>query len=63
MTTETCERCDDKCEIRIDGKWETCPDCCPHDEHDHGYCLECGKNIFDDLVGAAEFREDCLENR
>jgi len=32
---------------------------CPHDEHDHGYCLECGKDILDDLISHAELmRED-----
>jgi hypothetical protein len=30
---------------------------CPHDEHDHGYCLECGKDILDDLVGQVDFSE------
>jgi len=28
---------------------------CPHDEHDHGICLDCGKDILDDLVCAAEY--------
>lgn len=36
---------------------------CPHDELDHGYCLECGKDCFDDVIAAAEFRRDCLEDR
>jgi hypothetical protein len=36
---------------------------CPHDEHDHGICLHCGKDITDDLVAAAEFAADCLEDR
>lgn len=36
---------------------------CDHDEHDHGICLSCGKDIFDDLVAAAEFRNDCREDR
>ena len=31
---------------------------CPHDEHDHGYCLDCGKDIMDDLIGRAELLED-----
>lgn len=31
-----------------------CQDCCPHDEHDHGICMDCGKDRTDDLVGAAE---------
>ncbi len=36
---------------------------CPHDEHDHGICLDCGENIWDDVVAAAEFRADCNEDR
>lgn len=36
---------------------------CPHDEHDHGICLDCGKDITDDLVAAAEFAADCREDR
>ena len=31
---------------------------CPHDEHDHGVCLDCGKDVFDDLVGRAELLRD-----
>lgn len=31
---------------------------CPHDEHDHGICLDCGKDIMDDLIGRADFLED-----
>jgi hypothetical protein len=33
---------------------DKCQECCPHDEHDHGHCLGCDKDITDDLVGAAE---------
>lgn len=33
---------------------EKCQECCPHDEHDHGHCLDCGKDCTDDLVGVAE---------
>jgi hypothetical protein len=36
---------------------------CPHDEHDHGICLDCGKDIMDDLVGAAEMARDALDDR
>ena len=36
---------------------------CPHDELDHGICLDCGKDCFDDEVAAAEFAADCRENR
>lgn len=38
-------------------------DDCPHDEHDHGICLECGKDIWDDIVGAAEMACDAMEDR
>lgn len=31
---------------------------CPHDEHDHGICLSCGKDILDELIGRAELLED-----
>jgi hypothetical protein len=27
---------------------------CPHDEHDHGICLDCGKDILDDLIARAD---------
>lgn len=27
---------------------------CPHDEHDHGICLDCEKDITNDLIGKAE---------
>ena len=36
---------------------------CPHDEHDHGICLHCRKDVWDDVVSAAEFRAECLEDR
>jgi Fe2+ or Zn2+ uptake regulation protein len=36
---------------------------CPHDEHDHGICLDCGKDIMDDIVGAAEMARDAAEDR
>lgn len=36
---------------------------CPHDEHDHGICLDCGKDIMDDLVDAAEMARDAAEDR
>ena len=31
---------------------------CPHDEDDHGICLDCGKDILDDLIGRAELLKD-----
>lgn len=36
---------------------------CPHDENDHGICLNCGKDIMDDLVGWAEMQRDAMEDR
>ena len=27
---------------------------CEHDEHDHGYCLDCGEDVLNDLVGRSE---------
>lgn len=54
-TEDHCEHCGNSCEL-ADGS--TCPDCCPHDEHDHGICLDCGKDIMDDLVGRSELLRD-----
>lgn len=33
---------------------------CEHEEHDHGICLDCGKDITDELVTKAEmaFEDD-----
>lgn len=36
---------------------------CPHDELDHGVCLSCGKDCFDDVIDAAEYYRDCMEDR
>jgi hypothetical protein len=36
---------------------------CPHDEHDHGICIDCGKDIMDDLIGRAEMMRDAAEDR
>jgi hypothetical protein len=33
---------------------DKCQDCCSHDEHDHGVCLDCEKDCTDELVGVAE---------
>ena len=55
-----CDKCHDTRELP---SGDICPDCCEHDEHDHGICLDCGKDIFNDLVGAAEFRADCINDR
>ncbi len=58
-----CEQCNHEIDEYADGL-TLCAACeCPHDEHDHGICLDCGKDIFDDLVAAAEFNADCREDR
>lgn len=31
---------------------------CPHDEHDHYICLDCGKDIMDDLISRADMMRD-----
>ena len=36
---------------------------CPHDELDHGICLDCGADRFNDVIAAAEFAADCREDR
>ena len=36
---------------------------CGHDEHDHGICLYCGKDISDDLQAAAENYADSKQDR
>lgn len=50
VALETCMKCDGSspCEN------EECQECCPHDEHDHGICLDCGRDRNGDLAGKAE---------
>lgn len=36
---------------------------CTHDEHDHGICLYCAKDITDDLVSRAEAASDAAQDR
>jgi Fe2+ or Zn2+ uptake regulation protein len=36
---------------------DTCQECCPHDEHDHGICLDCGKDNYENLVEAVDFND------
>ena len=38
-------------------------DDCQHDEHDSGFCLNCGKDITDDLVASAESASDARQDR
>lgn len=35
---------------------------CDHPEHDHGICLHCEKDIFDDLVDRAEWARDAARD-
>lgn len=57
-----CEECGDAGEIAVtytreDGSErecrEPCTACCPHDEHDHGICLDCGKDNYEDMAARA----------
>lgn len=52
MNTYQCDECKDTYE-NTDGSG--CSECCPHDEHDHGICLNCDKDCTDDLVAQAEY--------
>ncbi len=36
---------------------------CDHEEHDHGICLYCAKDITDDLIAKAEAAADSREDR
>ncbi len=38
-------------------------DTCTHEERDHGVCMNCGKDCFDDDIEAAEYARDCREDR
>lgn len=62
---ESCELCDKereraeqialaKCESGECEDYE-CQRCCPHDELDHGICMDCGADRTDDLVAQAEY--------
>lgn len=31
-----------------------CEECCEHAEHDHGICLDCGKDNYESLAARAE---------
>lgn len=34
--------------------WVNCQECCPHDDHDHGICLDCEKDLNYTLIDRAE---------
>lgn len=41
-----------------------CEPCdCPHDEHDHGVCLDCEKDISSDLAAEAEWHAELRADR
>ncbi len=44
----TCDRKAEPCDD------PTCTECCEHDEHDHGFCLDCGADVTDRLIMDAE---------
>jgi hypothetical protein len=60
---EDCEKCHGEVDYKVDGEWRVCPACCPHDEHDHGICLSCEADIFNDLVEQAEAAADAAQDR
>jgi hypothetical protein len=31
---------------------------CPHDEHDHYICLDCGKDLLDDMITRSDLLRD-----
>jgi hypothetical protein len=31
---------------------------CPHDEHDHYICLDCGKDLLDDMIARSDLLRD-----
>lgn len=37
---------------------ETCQDCCPHDERDHGICLYCEHDASDDIEACRKSRNE-----
>lgn len=42
---------------------DSCEECCEHREHDHGTCLDCGKDRTSDLAGEAEFHAEARAGR
>ena len=36
---------------------------CTHEEKDHGVCMDCGKDCFDDDIARAELMRDSREDR
>ena len=60
---DVCPVCNGEVDFKEDGEWKTCQACCPHDEHDHGICLCCEKDILNDLVARAEARADSFQDR
>lgn len=45
-----CEECKDES--------DDCQECCPHDDHDHGICIDCGKDNYDSLIGDSDYLQD-----
>jgi hypothetical protein len=56
-----CEDCKDTGEVMVRYNFagrqqlvaSPCEACCPHDEHDHGICLDCGKDNYEDMAARA----------
>jgi Fe2+ or Zn2+ uptake regulation protein len=41
----------------------TCQECCPHDEHDHAICIDCGYDMTDDLASYGDHLADIAQGK
>ena len=53
----------DGCGRRVPSGPVLCEDCCEHEEIEDGMCLDCGKDMREELAAQAEFQRDCYEDR
>jgi hypothetical protein len=62
MSGFSCDNCSDTGSLivvhtKLDGSVqtsdETCQQCCEHNEHDHGICVDCGKDNYEDIAARA----------
>lgn len=62
-STHPIEHCEDCSDTGKTLGGDPCQDCCPHDEYDHGICLDCELDRTSDLAGAAEFHAEARAGR
>lgn len=58
MSGFKCDNCADTGSLIVvkhDGSTteESCQQCCEHAEHDHGICLDCGQDNYEDIAARA----------